>query len=588
MRTSLIAIAAAGLLAGATADAEVAAWTPSGPAQSTADGFVLKPGGALVAPGRRQDVRVRFHLRCTPDCPRGLVLSGPEPGTAGEGYWLPLSGPDAGEAYRADIDARGLPSNLRPLALAPNPLAVRVGMKLPDPPRASIAPIPIAADRDLLVDLVLKDGVLTGRLGGRAIAGGNGFQAADPPLFGRVAVVGPQAGEVRISGPQVDDLLNVPALTPERTDPGFEMHKLSDLFFSEGVAVGDVNRDGHKDIVAGPNIYLGPDFKRVLRFYPARATAPNMFTESMLEYVVDVDGDGWPDILQVGLPGRPAVVYRNPGASSRSWERHVVVPVVSSEATQLADLFGDGRKELVMTRPAAGGAELGYAEPDPDHPFDTWRFHAVSAPGAWGAHGLGVGDVNGDGRRDILHAKGWFEQPKDRDAPWIFHPQDFGSGADMYAVDVDGDGLKDVVTTLNAHGYGLAWFKQIRKAGQIGFEKRIVLSEDGHEPHAVSELHALGMADFNGDGLPDLIVGKRWWAHLDTEFDPDANGPALLYRFSLKRKPQVAFIPTLLNSNSGAGVQLVAEDVDGDGRPDVVVSTRKGTFLFLNRLPRAH
>ena len=77
--------------------------------------------------------------------------------------------------------------------------------------------------------------------------------------------------------------------------------------------------------------------------------------------------------------------------------------------------------------------------------------------------GMGVGDINGDGRMDIVAPSGWWEQPPKgiKQDTWTFHPEKFGSGgAEIGVFDVNGDGLNDVVTSIAAHGWGLAWFRR--------------------------------------------------------------------------------------------------------------------------------
>ena len=96
---------------------------------------------------------------------------------------------------------------------------------------------------------------------------------------------------------------------------------------------------------------------------------------------------------------------------------------------------------------------------------------------------------------------------------------------------------------LAAHGYGLAWFEQTTDdKGEISFKKHIILNEKtGKEKPApdkygvvFSQLHAVDLIDMDGDGLKDIVTGKRFWAH-GHDGDPDSNGPAVLYWFKLVR-----------------------------------------------------
>jgi len=101
--------------------------------------------------------------------------------------------------------------------------------------------------------------------------------------------------------------------------------------------------------------------------------------------------------------------------------------------------------------------------------------------------------------------------------------------------------------------------------------------EETDKSVAFSELHALTIADIDGDGLKDIVTGKRWWSHGDNFSGPDAKAPPVLYWFKLVRKPggEVEFVPHLINK-SGVGTQIVAIDMNGDGRPDILISGRKG------------
>lgn len=367
----------------------------------------------------------------------------------------------------------------------------------------------------------------------------------------------------------------------------FARVQLTTKFFAEGVAVGDINRDGIQDIVAGPYWYAGPDFRNASVIFVPVAFDPLKYSNDFLTFVYDFNGDGWPDVLVINFPGLDASWFENPRGASTFWIKHQIIDQVDGESPAFVDIDGDGTPELVYI----SNGRLGWATPNAADPTQPWIFHPISPNFGYDRfrHGMGVGDINGDGRLDILEANGWWEQPPDlhNDPVWTFHPVPFGPGAQFYAVDLDGDGLADVVTSV-AHEYGLAWFQQMRQNGQISFCKHVIMGDPGNPNRygvVFSELHAVAVVDMDGDGIPDIVTGKRHWAHGPTG-DVDPNGPSVLYWFKTVRTSQgVDFVPYLIDSNSGVGTQIFVGDVNGDGRPDVVVSNKLGTVYFQRSLP---
>jgi hypothetical protein len=382
----------------------------------------------------------------------------------------------------------------------------------------------------------------------------------------------------------------------EVTASRFKKQQLDAMFYSEAVTAADVNQDGNMDVIAGPNIFLGPDFLTRQELFVPKTYSSTSYPDPLLASAGDMTGDGYPDILYTGEPGRPGFLYVNPVDETRRWEKYMVIASVDNEVAFADDIDGDGELEYVY----ADGGFLGYAEPDGD-PTKPWPFHAVTEKGPWGAmyaHGLGTGDINGDGRKDLIQAYGWWEQPASpKGSPWIYHPETFGrwgtqqgggGGGRAFAYDVNGDGLNDVVTSLEAHGFGLAWFEQKRDAaGAISFEQHTIMDDFAHPNNGVvfAALHALALADIDGDGLQDIVTGKRWWAHFgENPTDPDAFGAPVVYWFRLVREGgQVRFVPELINNNSGVGTDMITADLNNDGLPDVLTSTRRGTNIFLSK-----
>jgi hypothetical protein len=102
---------------------------------------------------------------------------------------------------------------------------------------------------------------------------------------------------------------------------------------------------------------------------------------------------------------------------------------------------------------------------------------------------------------------------------------------------------------------------------------------------AFSEAHASRFADMTGDGVPDFLVGKRYWGHLENYNGPDPYGPAVVYIYRTVRNPAAPggaeFMPELVHNRSGVGSAFEVADLDGDGQPDIAVAGAYGTHVFL-------
>ncbi len=374
-------------------------------------------------------------------------------------------------------------------------------------------------------------------------------------------------------------------------------------FTSESIAVGDFDCNGVMDVVAGPFWYQGPDFQTRHAIFTPSSFDPHGYSRTTQPcFVHDFTGNGWPDVFYVirpkglrgnygfygwdGAAGWEGVWYENPAGVSAPWKAHHVLGNIANEAVIWHDVDGDGRPEPVYTT----REQVGYAKFDPAAPEQPWRFYAVADIGPVTlSHGIGCGDISGNGRPDIIGAGGWWEHPENPAAgnAWTFHPELFSQSAvTLHVRDVSGNGLNDVITVWHAHGYGLVWHEQLRDHdGKLSWQRHDILApEPDLESNAlrISQMHALAAADITGDGLPDLVVGKRAWAH-GPDGDVEADQPAVLYWFETRRQKDgsIAFIPHLVDDDSGAGTQIAVADLTGQGRPAILTSNKKGACVFL-------
>ncbi|MFO0806992.1 MAG: VCBS repeat-containing protein [Gemmataceae bacterium] len=406
-----------------------------------------------------------------------------------------------------------------------------------------------------------------------------------------------------------------PADTPTANPLSWKNITIDKIFRSEGSTAADVNKDGLMDVIVGDYWYEAPNWTmhQIREVRPGRRLKEiktneegkakgfygdglRNYSECMACWADDINGDGYPDLVLVGFPGDPCYWYENPKGKPGLWIEHEIWHSACNETPKYVDLFGTGKRVLLMGwqpkgKKADGNeGQMSWFAPGAD-PTQLWVQHPISEPSAQGkaipgtmrfSHGLGAGDLNGDGRADVICTGGWWEQPADgakATGPWTFHPAKLGDAcADMYAIDMDGDRKADVVAS-SAHKFGIWAYLQRSAASHPDFLKTDLY------PELVSETHAMHYVDLDGDGIKDLVTGKRKWSHGRSEPGSDAKPQVYLLKGSKSSDGTTKFTPHLIDEDSGIGTQFEIVDFNGDGKLDIVTSNKHGVHVLL-QVPR--
>lgn len=364
---------------------------------------------------------------------------------------------------------------------------------------------------------------------------------------------------------------------------GFKKTVITHDFISEGVAVADLNHDGRKDIVAGYYWFEAPNWVRH-EMAPSRTFDPRKeYSNSFLNLGMDVNQDGWDDVVLIDFPGKPGFWFENPRNKPDQWAKHILADSVgiTNESPGFFDIDGDGRLDILCGDKAK--KQIVWLKAPGKRGDTDWKRFALSHENVPGtepfAHGIGYGDINNDGISDVVIREGWFAGTADKQGGnWIFHPANLGEPCShMQVMDVNGDGKNDVVTA-SAHALGVWWYEQVvDEQGNINFKTHLMST-------TTAQTHASIMADLNGDGRADYITGKRFLAHHG--HDPgDGDAPMLMwFEFSPGKSPY--YTEHLIDTDSGAGLNIVAQDMNGDRKTDIVVANKNGVFLFENQLKK--
>lgn len=357
-----------------------------------------------------------------------------------------------------------------------------------------------------------------------------------------------------------------------KVDPGFRLHAVNSDSEFEAATAFDVNKDGKLDIYCGGYWYEAPSWKK---HFVRDVPSVDQYYVDFAAIPIDLDGDGWIDVVSAAWHNESVFWIQNPGRWDIPFKVYPVDKPGFMETAISVDINGDGQGDILPNVVGTSPAWYEYRQ-DPMTPQKVrWTKHTL--PPDMGGHGIGAGDINGDGRCDLIGPQGWLEQKADTTAPWNWHPE-FQLGdrvsVPVLVMDVDADGDADLVYGM-AHDYGLYWLEQMKdSAGKRAWEKHLIDRE-------WSQVHFLLLADLNGDGQPEVVTGKRYHAHNGR--DPGEEDPLGIYAYQYDGSRH-QWNRRIISSGGpvGFGINTVAADVDSDGDLDLIAPGKSGLYYLEN------
>ncbi|HEX5105396.1 MAG TPA: FG-GAP-like repeat-containing protein, partial [Pirellulaceae bacterium] len=359
----------------------------------------------------------------------------------------------------------------------------------------------------------------------------------------------------------------------------------------------DVNKDGKLDIVSGGFWYEAPKWTK--HFLREVEVIRGRFDDySNLEY--DVNADGWTDIISVNYRSKSLFWMEHPGEAIRAnsetpWAKHIIDAPGPMETGRLHDIDGDGRLDILPN----GTDFAAWYEVVPGR---QPQFLKHDLPQEIAGHGVGFGDINGDGRGDIVGPKGWLEAPPDRRAGrWLWHPDwelHRDASIPILVHDVNGDGDNDLVYG-RGHNYGLYWVEQASHAGATAGSAGATAGSSGATAgspssgprnwtrHAIdtswAQAHSLLLVDLDGDKRLEVVAGKRYMGHEGK--DPGEYDRIEHYAYTFDPHSRSFQRRLIAQDCAGFGLDPKAVDIDGDGDLDLVAADRNGLSLLVQGPP---
>jgi len=349
---------------------------------------------------------------------------------------------------------------------------------------------------------------------------------------------------------------------------------------NEGAAIGDLDNDGDIDIVAGEFWYSNPDWKqRKIREIGAFGKD---YMENNGDHLWDVNGDGFLDVVAGSFMPTEVFWYENPGKDALTkealWKQHLLVDTETkqNEISFMRDMNGDGVPEWLVNSWGDTNPMLIWTLTKGEDGKPTAKKSVVGK--LFNGHGMGFGDINGDGLEDIIFKQGWYERPKENalGTPWELHKEITlpHAGAPIIVTDLNGDGRNDVIWG-DGHNYGLYWEEQLepREDGTTVWRQHLIDKK-------FSQAHAFAWEDIDNDGAPEFITGKRYYAHSGR--DPGAEDPIVILYYKWDPETQEFAKFTAHEGQAGTGLQIRIADLDGNGWKDLILPGKSGTHILWN------
>lgn len=385
--------------------------------------------------------------------------------------------------------------------------------------------------------------------------------------------------------PALAGALRTPAAQAPPASRVTPVSRAADIFLSHrlgcdhaaGLCLIDMNGDGRPDIVNGAYWYENPGpgatvWKRhqwrYVSVWPFHITGVNKieFVADCAEVAIDVNHDGALDVVTAAWQTDGVWWYENPKKADAFWEPHFICHSKATEGMDYEDINGDGVPDIIFAHYSPSNLIwINFAGREP-------VVHYVGGKTADG-HGVGVADITGNGKADILCVHGWLENVDADHDKWIWHPdwELDEAGFPIIGYDVNGDGKMDIIYG-HGHNFGLYWLEQKVSGGRRTWTRHLI-------DDSFSEAHALKLADIDGDGEPELITGKRYRG----DPDPGLYEPLCVFYYKIDRRTATfTRFPVSYNGTAGIGTQIIVDDIDGDGDQDIVVAGKTGLHWLEN------